>query len=107
MADVFAFITVVPRESFLWQVQEALQLVISHWVTKALFERSCKKFGCTLFYFSSSVRYVTSVFKPVVSKCLIHHISKLHTYRPYSFHYITLGLETIFSAFSRFGVTVS
>jgi len=77
-------------QSFVWQVQEVLQAVINSWVTKALFERSCKKFGCTLFYFGSSVRYVTSVFKPVAGKCLIHYVSKLRlcTYRAYSIHYI-------------------
>ena len=66
----------------------------------------CKKFVCTLFYFSSSVSCVNSVFKPFVGKCLIHYTSKLHTYRAYSSHYITLGLEMIFLAFSRFGVTI-
>ena len=60
-----------------------------------------KKFSYTLFYFSSYVNCVTLVFGPVVGKRLMHHISKLHTYRAYS-----LGFEAIFLAFSRFGVTV-
>ena len=74
--------------------------------TKVLCERTCKKFSSSLMYFISSLSCVTSVFGQVVGKCSVHHTSTLHAYRAYSFHYITLGFETIFLAFSRFGVTV-
>ena len=59
-------------------------------------------------YVESSVTlYFISALLLVVGKCLIHHMSKLHMYSAYSLHYITLGLVTIFLAFSRFGITVS
>jgi hypothetical protein len=74
---------VVPRATQLpvaSTVQEVVQVVISRSGMKALFEHSCKKSGCTLFHFSSSVRYVTSVLKPVVGKCLI--LSLVDSYVP-------------------------
>jgi hypothetical protein len=49
---------------------------------------------------------VTSDFGQALSMSLTHHISELHTYRAYSFLYITLGWKTIFLAFSRSGVSV-
>ena len=74
--------------------------------TKALCERTCKKFSYSLSYFNSSLSCVTSVFGQFVGKCSVHYILTLHAYRAYSFRYITLGFETIFLAFSRFGLRV-
>jgi hypothetical protein len=95
MADVFTILTVVSRASCGKHVLYAV-------VLQRHFVNTHVKSLIPLY----SVSCVTSVFGPVVGKCLIHHISTLHAYRAYSFYYITLGYETIFLAFSRFGVTV-
>jgi hypothetical protein len=47
-----------------------------------------------------------SILLLVVGRCLIHYISKRHTYRAYSFLYVTVVFENIYLVFSRFGVTV-
>jgi len=60
----------------------------------------------SLYCISTLHLVVTSVFGQVVVKCSVHYILTLRAYRAHSFHYITLGFETIFLAFSRFGVTV-
>ena len=88
------------------QEQEVVQLVIRGYATKAVYERTCKKRS----YASFILAVLLVVWLQVLCQLWlsVYYIiyQKLRTCRVCSFHYITLGRETIFIAFSRFGITV-